>query len=130
MDPLTSGFYAVVCGSLAAFAPQGATRTVRAAIGAGVGLVCSGGMADAAWIVSVMTLSTLGAAPHPPFGHLLPVRTGKKGRPAPLFPPPRCLRGEGGPKGRMRGSSEGAGFMSSRGASTDTELKYLGKTNA
>ncbi len=44
MDPLTSGFYAIVCGGLAAFAPQGATRLVRAAIGAGVGLV-----AAAAW---------------------------------------------------------------------------------
>ena len=44
MDPLTSGFYAIICGSLAAFAPQGATRLVRAAIGAGVGLV-----AAAAW---------------------------------------------------------------------------------
>ena len=55
----------------------------------------------------------LGAAPHPPFGHLLPVRTGKKGRPAPYFRSPRLLRGEGGPKGRMRGSSEGGGVISS-----------------
>ena len=42
MDVLTSGFYAVVCGALAAFAPQGSTRIVRAAIGAGVGLVAAG----------------------------------------------------------------------------------------
>ena len=44
MDVLTSTFYALVCGALAAFAPHGATRLVRAAIGAGVGLV-----AAAAW---------------------------------------------------------------------------------
>ena len=42
MDVLTSAFYAVVCGALAAFAPQGATRLVRAAIGAAVGLVAAG----------------------------------------------------------------------------------------
>ena len=44
MDPLTSGFYVIVCGALAAFAPQGATRIVRALIGAVVGLA-----AAAAW---------------------------------------------------------------------------------
>jgi uncharacterized protein len=59
-------------------------------------------------IYSADSALSLGAAPHPPFGHLLPVRTGKKGTPAPHFPSPRHLRGEGGPKGRMRGSSEGA----------------------
>ena len=41
MDPLTSGFYAVVSGALAAFPPQGAPRIVRAAIGAGVGLAAA-----------------------------------------------------------------------------------------
>jgi hypothetical protein len=44
MDALTSGFYAIVCGSLAAFAPQGSTRLVRALIGIAVGIV-----AAAAW---------------------------------------------------------------------------------
>jgi hypothetical protein len=42
MDVLTSGFYAIVCGALAAFAPQGSTRLVRALIGAAVGLVAAG----------------------------------------------------------------------------------------
>jgi hypothetical protein len=46
MDVLTSGFYAIVCGALAAFAPQGSSRIVRGAIGVGVGLV-----AAAAWPV-------------------------------------------------------------------------------
>lgn len=41
MDVLTSGFYAIVCGVLAAFAPQGSTRLVRAVIGAGIGLVAA-----------------------------------------------------------------------------------------
>jgi uncharacterized protein len=59
-------------------------------------------------IYSADTSWNFDAAPHPPSGHLLPVRTGKKGRQAPLFPSPRHLRGEGGPQGRMRGSSEGA----------------------
>jgi hypothetical protein len=39
MDFLTTGFYAIVCGTLAAFAPQGTTRAIRAAIGAAVGVV-------------------------------------------------------------------------------------------
>ena len=42
MDVLTSGFYAIVCGALAAFAPQGSTRIVRALIGGAVGLVAAG----------------------------------------------------------------------------------------
>jgi hypothetical protein len=42
MDVLTSGFYAIVCGALAAFAPQGSTRLLRGAIGAVVGLVAAG----------------------------------------------------------------------------------------
>jgi hypothetical protein len=42
MDVLTSGFYAIVCGALAAFAPQGSTRPIRALIGAAVGLLAAG----------------------------------------------------------------------------------------
>jgi hypothetical protein len=38
LDVLTSGFYAIVCGALAAFAPQGSTRLVRGAIGVAVGV--------------------------------------------------------------------------------------------
>jgi hypothetical protein len=41
MDVLTSTFYALVCGGLAAFAPQGATRIVRGAIGVLVGLAAA-----------------------------------------------------------------------------------------
>jgi hypothetical protein len=42
LDVLTSGFYAIVCGLLAAFAPQGSTRLIRALIGAAVGVVAAG----------------------------------------------------------------------------------------
>jgi hypothetical protein len=38
MDVLTTGFYAIVCGALAAFVPQANKRIIRAAIGAGVGI--------------------------------------------------------------------------------------------
>ena len=55
MDPLTSGFYAIVCGSLAAFAPQGSARWVRA------GMSCWRSrrkcMAAAAWVALKMTQS-------------------------------------------------------------------------
>jgi hypothetical protein len=44
MDFLTSVFYAGICGGLAAFAPQGSARWVRALIGIAVGFV-----AAAAW---------------------------------------------------------------------------------
>ena len=44
-----------------------------------------------------------------PSGHLLPVRTGKKGRTALFFPSPRSY-GEKVPEGRMRGSAEGWKF--------------------
>jgi hypothetical protein len=41
MDFLTTGFYAIVCGTLAAFAPQGTTRAIRAAMGAAVGIAAA-----------------------------------------------------------------------------------------
>lgn len=41
MDVLTTGFYAIVCGGLAAFVPQASTRVIRAAVGAGVGIVAA-----------------------------------------------------------------------------------------
>ena len=42
MDVLTAGFYAAVCGVLAAFAPQGSARWVRGLIGMAVGIVAAG----------------------------------------------------------------------------------------
>ena len=41
MDILTSTFYAGICGVLAAFAPQGATRLVRGLIGVAVGIAAA-----------------------------------------------------------------------------------------
>jgi hypothetical protein len=60
-----------------------------------------------------MTISTLSAAPHPPFGHLLPVKTRGEGdtREGVYSPSPRLLRGEGGSKGRMRGSAKGSRYL-------------------
>ena len=40
-DPTAMIFYAVVCGTLAAFAPSLGGRMIRAAIGAGVGFVAA-----------------------------------------------------------------------------------------
>jgi hypothetical protein len=41
MDATNLVFYAAVCGTLAAFAPQGRGRPVRAAIGIVVGLLAA-----------------------------------------------------------------------------------------
>ena len=40
MDPVTLGFYGLVCGLIAAFVPQ-AGRAFRFALGLGVGLVAA-----------------------------------------------------------------------------------------
>jgi uncharacterized protein len=63
-------------------------------------------------VFSVVATTTLGAAPHPPVGHLLPVKTQGEGDSREMlhFPSPRHLRGEGGAKRRMRGSSEGGNW--------------------
>ena len=44
-DPTAMLFYAVVCGSLAAFAPSVGGRVARAGIGAVVGLVAAAALA-------------------------------------------------------------------------------------
>jgi hypothetical protein len=41
LDATNLAFYAAVCGTLAAFAPQGSGRPVRAAIGVVVGLLAA-----------------------------------------------------------------------------------------
>jgi len=41
MDPITLGFYAIVCGCLSAFAPKVPRLPVRITIGAVVGLIAA-----------------------------------------------------------------------------------------
>jgi hypothetical protein len=41
MDPITLGFYALVCGCLSAFAPRVPRLPVRLAVGAAVGLAAA-----------------------------------------------------------------------------------------
>lgn len=42
MDPLSLGFYALICGCLSSFAPERLGRGPRFAIGAGVGILAAG----------------------------------------------------------------------------------------
>lgn len=41
MDPVTLGFYALICGCLSSFAPQSLGRITRFGIGAAVGLLAA-----------------------------------------------------------------------------------------
>jgi uncharacterized protein len=66
-----------------------------------------------------------GAAPHPPVGHLLPVKARGEGdnRERLHFPSPRRLRGEGGAERRMRGCAVGADVRKTIWNSTNNYLE-------
>ena len=41
MDPITIGFYAIICGCLSAFVPPALARYIRFGVGAAVGVVAA-----------------------------------------------------------------------------------------
>ena len=58
MDPITLGFYAVVCGLLSAAAPRVPKLPIRLALGAAVGLIAATVLP---WLKNLVTKSEMAA---------------------------------------------------------------------